>query len=146
MIYHAEPEGFSKKFEVSSIFLEHDGTILLLHRHDHKPQGNTWSLPAGKLEVGEKPEDAIVRELKEETGIDISKEGLRNIRSLYVRFGEYDFVYHMFAHTIPGDIKPEVYLEPDAHKAFLWTTPEEALQMNLIQDEDMCIKLAYNIT
>ena len=145
MIYHTEPEGFSKKFEVSSIFLEHNETILLLHRHDHKPQGNTWSLPAGKLEPGESPTEAIIRELKEETGIEISNEGLRSICSVFVRFEKYDFIYHMYAYPLSGDTKPEVLLEDDAHKAFVWITPQEALQMNLIQDEDVCIKLAYNI-
>ena len=39
MISTAEIENFNKKFDVVSVFVEHDGKILLLHRQDHKPQG-----------------------------------------------------------------------------------------------------------
>ena len=49
MISRTKLENFNKKFDVVSVFIEHDGEILLLHRQDHKPQGNTWAMPAGKV-------------------------------------------------------------------------------------------------
>ena len=36
--------------DVVSVFIEHNGKILLLHRQDHKPQGNTWAMLAGKVD------------------------------------------------------------------------------------------------
>ena len=41
MILKDKPEDFKEKFEVVSCFIEHGSEILLLHRQDSKPQGNT---------------------------------------------------------------------------------------------------------
>ena len=53
MIFKERPPNFSSEFDVASCFVEHDGEILLLHRQDHKPEGNTWGVPAGKVDEGE---------------------------------------------------------------------------------------------
>jgi len=47
----------------------HDRELLLLKRPDHVHQGGFWSFPGGKVEEGETPLDAAVRELKEESGL-----------------------------------------------------------------------------
>jgi len=46
------------------------GNVLLLKRDDDKHCGGLWSFPGGKVEAGEKPQAAAVRELKEETGLN----------------------------------------------------------------------------
>jgi len=45
--------------------------VLIAKRPDGKDQGGLWEFPGGKLENLEKPEQALVRELKEEIGIQI---------------------------------------------------------------------------
>jgi 8-oxo-dGTP pyrophosphatase MutT (NUDIX family) len=140
MIYREKPEGFSSRFDVVSCFLEYDGKILLLLRQDHKPQGNTWGVPAGKVDEGESKEDSIRREILEETGHEISGE-LEFFNSLYVRYQEYDFMYHIFHHLAPR--KPSVTIEPFEHKAYQWIAPQKALKLPLIEDEDACIELFY---
>lgn len=143
MIYHEKPEGFKPKFEVVSCFLEHDGEILLLHRQDHKPQGNTWCLPAGKVDPGEDLVAAIIREMGEETGHFADPLAVKFFKSLYVRYPTYDFVCHIF-HLPVGD-RPEVVLSVDEHKDFVWLTPTKALDLPLITDEDPCIRLFYRL-
>lgn len=54
---------------VVSILLHHDGKILMLQRAN-EPLKGYWCLPGGYLNYDETPEEAVIRELKEETGIE----------------------------------------------------------------------------
>ena len=47
-----------------------DGRVLLAQRPEGKSLAGLWEFPGGKVEPGETPEHALVRELKEELGID----------------------------------------------------------------------------
>ena len=144
MVYDEQPENFVSKFEVTGCFLECNGEFLILQRHDHKPQGGTWGLPSGKVETNENLEDAIIRETEEETGFYINKDNLNYFKKLYVRYNDYDFIYHMFSFKLKE--KFNVVLEENGHKSFKWIRPEDALIMsNLIQDFNECIKLYYGI-
>jgi 8-oxo-dGTP diphosphatase len=49
-----------------------DGRVLLARRPEGKPMAGLWEFPGGKLGPGETPEAALIRELKEELGIDVS--------------------------------------------------------------------------
>jgi 8-oxo-dGTP pyrophosphatase MutT (NUDIX family) len=140
MIFREKPEGFISRFDVVSCFLERDGKILLLLRQDHKPQGNTWGVPAGKVDEGESKEDSIRREIIEETGYAVTGN-IDFVATLYVRYPGYDFMYHMFHYIVADDT--DIIIEPSEHKAYRWVTPREALQLPLIEDEDACIELFY---
>ena len=48
-----------------------DGRVLLVRRK-HEPLAGQWSLPGGAVEVGETLEACLVREMREETGLDVS--------------------------------------------------------------------------
>jgi ADP-ribose pyrophosphatase YjhB (NUDIX family) len=56
------------KVRVTGIVIE-DGRLLLLNQDTDT--GRSWSLPGGKLEDGETLAEALVREMKEETGLDV---------------------------------------------------------------------------
>jgi 8-oxo-dGTP diphosphatase len=47
-----------------------DGRVLLAQRPEGKPMAGLWEFPGGKVEPGETPETALIRELHEELGID----------------------------------------------------------------------------
>ncbi|MEM6748460.1 MAG: (deoxy)nucleoside triphosphate pyrophosphohydrolase [Pseudomonadota bacterium] len=50
--------------------IDRDGRVLLTQRPQGKTQAGLWEFPGGKAEEGEKPDHALIRELKEELGID----------------------------------------------------------------------------
>ncbi|MBL4619613.1 MAG: (deoxy)nucleoside triphosphate pyrophosphohydrolase [Alphaproteobacteria bacterium] len=50
--------------------VDRDGRVLLARRPEGKPMAGLWEFPGGKLATGETPEQALVRELKEELGIE----------------------------------------------------------------------------
>lgn len=61
----------------------HDGQRLLIaqRRFDSKNEGGKWEFPGGKVEFAENPETCLIREMKEELGVDIRIERLFNVVS-----------------------------------------------------------------
>jgi len=56
---------------VSAVALvDRDGRVLLAQRPEGKSMAGLWEFPGGKIETGESPEEALIRELQEELGID----------------------------------------------------------------------------
>jgi len=50
-----------------------DGRVLIAQRPDGKPMAGLWEFPGGKVEEGERPEETLIRELKEELSIAVSE-------------------------------------------------------------------------
>lgn len=50
--------------------VDDDGRVLIARRPEGKPMAGLWEFPGGKLEEGETPEAALVREMKEELGVE----------------------------------------------------------------------------
>ncbi len=53
--------------------IDADGRVLLARRPEGRPMAGLWEFPGGKLEPDETPEQALIRELREELGIDVSE-------------------------------------------------------------------------
>ena len=142
MIYFSKPEHLKIDLEVVGCFLEHNGEILLLHRQDNKPQGNTWGTPGGKVDPGENLVDACIREVFEESDVAIDNPIFS--QTVYVNYpGEFTFAYHLFSFKLSN--RPNIKIKMNEHKDFVWKTPEEALKMDLIKDEDWCVRLFYGL-
>ena len=56
---------------IGAIVFDEQGRLLLVQRANPPAQGK-WSLPGGRLEPGETPETGVVREVREETGLDVT--------------------------------------------------------------------------
>lgn len=142
-IYQQPTAQFKSRVAIAAVYVEYHDKILLLHRQDNKSQGNKWGIPGGKVELGETPLQAAIREIKEETGYDISKQEIENLGTVYIEYNEKDhFTYHMFRTQLqedPGAVK----INFNEHKGFTWVTPSDGLKMDLLQDEDPCFRLIY---
>lgn len=55
---------------VGAIITDRAGRILLVKR-GHDPEAGRWSVPGGRIEPGESDQEAVIREVREETGLEV---------------------------------------------------------------------------
>ena len=53
-----------------------DGRVLIAQRPEGKPMAGLWEFPGGKVERGERPEQTLIREIKEELGVVVNENCL----------------------------------------------------------------------
>ena len=97
-------EGVPNKFAgtdmllVSAVALiDRDGRVLMAQRPEGKPMAGLWEFPGGKIEPGETPETALIRELDEELGINTAASCLAPL----------SFASHSYG---PSDDRPAFHL------------------------------------
>jgi 8-oxo-dGTP diphosphatase len=61
---------------VAVALIDADGRVLISQRPEGKSLAGLWEFPGGKIETGERPEAALIRELKEELNIDVAESCL----------------------------------------------------------------------
>jgi mutator protein MutT len=137
------PRNFSSQNEVAGCFIKAGDQVLFLKRLLNKPQGNTWAIPGGKSDRGESAEETVVREIREETGIEMQHRCLTYFGKVYISHSTGDFIFHIFEYNLVDF--PQVKFNPKEHADYRWLTLEDALEMTLIPGEDELIKLAYGV-
>jgi 8-oxo-dGTP diphosphatase len=58
---------------VACALVDSDGRVLITRRPQPKDMAGLWEFPGGKVHAGERPEEALIRELKEELEIDVTE-------------------------------------------------------------------------
>ena len=145
-VYLEKPDHFNPKAAVvGCCYLHYQDKILLLHRQDYKSEGNRWGIPGGKLNIGEDLIDLVAREVFEETGFSLDKGKFHYIGKLYITVQNFDFEYHMIDYLEPIKNPGNVKINFKEHKGFTWVTPQDALKLNLITDEDTCFKIVFGL-
>jgi len=87
-----------------------DNKVLLIKRAGDPGRG-LWSIPGGLVELGEKIKDAVCREVKEETGLDVRVGEIADATEIITRDEEGKVKYHFvivdfFAEVLRGELKP----------------------------------------
>ena len=92
---------------------------------------NKYTVPGGHIELGERAEEAIKREVREETGLDVEP-----VKLLLVQQAIYPKDYHKHEHFLFMDYlckakSSEVKLDGRELQEYLWVTPEDALKLDM---------------
>ncbi len=122
-----------------------DGKILLCRISKELPRWQgSWTLPGGGLNFGESPEEAVIREVEEETGLCIETRGIAEINSLRETSETEDFhgiriIY--FADVVGGNIRDEVSGSTD-HCS--WHELDFSPDINLVGLAELGVKIAKN--
>lgn len=87
-----------KTLLVSAVALiDADGRVLLAQRPPGKSLAGLWEFPGGKVEPGETPEAALIRELKEELGIDTWRSCLAPLTFASHSYEDFHLLMPLFA-------------------------------------------------
>jgi len=98
--------------------LERNGTLLICRRRADQPHPLKWEFPGGKLEPGESPHAALIRELREELGIE-SEAGSEIMRYEFAYLGKQPILLIFLKVTEwMGDIENRIF------ETILWEHPE----------------------
>ena len=143
MDYQINPKDFKPAFRVVGCFVESKGKILILKRIESSVHGNLWGIPSGKIKKDEKPIQAMKRELKEETNIEVSESSFRFLKSYSVRHNpKSDFIYYLFRIELP--INSPITISQIEHEVFQWIKPnDEARNLSLVPGTELSIKEFY---
>lgn len=130
-------ENDNKKFIVAqkAIIYNEDGKILAIRRSENSPRPLTWDLPGGNLEFGEELKSSILREIEEETGLEVKELFLLNV------FENLDST-DLFRVTIGYKTKAKntnVTLSHE-HIDFKWVTPEEFTKLDIYEPHRKLVK------
>ena len=114
-----------KTIAVVCAIIEQDDLVLCALRSEHMSLPGKWEFPGGKLEVNELPEDALIREIKEELNIDI-----RIVEALPI--AEHAYVPEKIIQLIPYRCSIVGNETPSAteHAELRWVKRDELLQLD----------------
>ena len=83
---------------VSAVALiDRDGRVLLAQRPEGKSMAGLWEFPGGKVEAGETPEEALIRELQEELDIDTWASCLAPLTFASHSYADFHLLMPLFA-------------------------------------------------
>jgi mutator protein MutT len=132
-----------KEAQVALALIERRGKILLQQRRDENPLWDKkWEFPGGKINVNEPPQQAIRREVLEETGLEVLSETHLGVHT-------HDWMLpnivlrvhlHIFLCTVrEGEVQPE---ERSCY-THAWVTPTDALSYDLLEANAEILKNLY---
>ena len=76
--------------------IDSDGRVLLARRPHGKSMAGLWEFPGGKVESGERPEQSLIRELKEELGIVVKEECLAPLTFASHAYSDFHLLMPLF--------------------------------------------------
>ena len=91
----------------AAALLDIEGRVLIARRPPWKQMPGLWEFPGGKVEDGERPEEAVVREVREELGIEITESCLAPLTFASYVYDEFHLLMPLFVCRVwQGQLTP----------------------------------------
>ncbi|MBV9574770.1 MAG: NUDIX hydrolase [Acidobacteriales bacterium] len=126
---------------VGAVIVEHDRALLVKRRH--APLADAWSIPGGALELGETIRDALVREVREETGLSVEVADLLGIFDRIIRDAKGEILYHYILIDFLCRITGGECRARDDAKEIRWFTLDEITTLSLPEDTAEVLRLGF---
>ena len=120
---------------IRSVIKNNEGEILVLRRHPKsKTNPHKWELPGGKIEKGEFFDEALIREIKEETALDVKVgDFCEAVQDDYPHKRTVQLI--MYSKDITGEVKIS-----DEHDDWMWASIDEIKSLEITSSLEKTIK------
>jgi 8-oxo-dGTP diphosphatase len=105
---------------VAAALVDADNRVLLAQRPRGKQLEGLWEFPGGKIDEGERPEDALIRELKEELGIAVKAPCLAPLTFASHAYDDFHLLMPLYVCR-----KWEGFVQPLDGQALKWVRPKD---------------------
>jgi 8-oxo-dGTP diphosphatase len=106
----------------AAALIDASGRVLITQRPSHKQLGGLWEFPGGKVEPGEAPEHALVRELREELDLTVEPSALDPFAFASHAYSDFHLLMPLYA-VRRWEGAPVAH--PQAAQALAWVKPAE---------------------
>ncbi len=103
---------------VAVALVDADNRVLLAQRPEGKALAGLWEFPGGKLEPGERPEEALIRELREELGIEVKAACLAPLTFASHAYDDFHLLMPLYVCR-----KWQGFVQPREGQALKWVRP-----------------------
>jgi 8-oxo-dGTP diphosphatase len=129
---------------VAAALVNDKNEVLVAQRPEGKRLAGRWEFPGGKVEADESPEEALVREIREELGIELQPEGIEPFWFLSHDYKK-DYGFHLL---MPVYLCRKWAGTPSAveHAAITWKHPSRMHELDMIEaDAELIARLAAHL-
>ena len=113
---------------VACALIDPDGRVLIAQRPPGKQMAGLWEFPGGKIETGERPEDCLIRELKEELSITVKEACLAPFTFASHSYTDFHLLMPLYVCR-----RWEGTAQPLEHSALKWVRPRDLSQYPMPQ-------------
>jgi nucleoside triphosphatase len=113
---------------VGALIVNPKGDVLIVRS---SKWSDKFTVPGGHIELGEPAENAIKREVKEETGLDVEPVKLLLVQQAIYPVNYYKHEHFIFMDFLCQTESAEVKLDGRELQEYIWVSPEKALELDL---------------
>jgi len=118
-------------FVAASALIDTDGRILMSQRPIGKEFAGKWEFPGGKMEKNETPEQTVVRELREELGVEPCERCLQPFSFVTFEYERFNLFMPLFLCR-----QWDGFVRPNEGQAVRWVFPDRIVDLDLVPADE----------